>query len=56
MHYIVLFIVPKKEYHLHLKTLAAIAKLFTNRDVGKQLWRGEPEEIHQIFASRPARA
>ena len=37
VHYIILFIVPKKEYHLHLKTLAAIAKLFTNRDVRQRL-------------------
>jgi mannitol/fructose-specific phosphotransferase system IIA component (Ntr-type) len=57
VHYIVLFIVPKKEYHLHLKTLAAIAKLFTNRDVRQQLGEASTcEEIHQIFASRPARA
>ena len=57
VHFIVLFIVPKKEYHLHLKTLAAIAKLFTNRDVRKQLNDAvSAEEIHQIFASRPARA
>ena len=28
VHYIVLFVVPKKQYLLHLRTLAAIAKLF----------------------------
>lgn len=57
VHYIILFIVPKKEYHLHLKTLAAIAKLFTNRDVRQRLSEAAtPEEIHEIFASRPARA
>lgn len=37
VHFIVLFIVPRKDYHLHLKTLAAIAKIFTNGDVLKQL-------------------
>ena len=57
VHNIVLFIVPRKEYHLHLRTLAAIAKLFTNRDVLQQLSEaGSREEIHEIFASRPARA
>jgi len=57
VHYIVLFIVPKKEYHLHLRTLAAIAKLFTNKDVREQLSRAEKrEQIHEIFASRHARA
>ena len=57
VHNIVLFIVPKKEYHLHLQTLAAIAKLFTNREVRKNLANATSrEEIHEIFASRPARA
>ena len=57
VHNIVLFIVPKKEYHLHLRTLAAIAKLFTNREVRQRLAEAETrDEIHEIFASRPARA
>ena len=57
VHNIVLFIVPKKEYHLHLRTLAAIAKLFTNREVRQRLADAESrEQIHEIFASRPARA
>jgi len=29
VHLIFLFIVPRRDYHLHLKTLAAIAKTFT---------------------------
>ena len=57
VHYIVLFLVPKKEYHLHLRTLAAIAKLFTNREIRERLNEAESrEDIHEIFASRPARA
>ena len=57
VHYIVLFVVPRKEYNLHLKTLAAIAKLFTNRDVRQRLGQAETrEDIQEIFASRPARA
>lgn len=57
VHSIVLFVVPKKDYHLHLQTLAAIAKLFTNREVRRRLAEASTrEEIHEIFASRPARA
>lgn len=55
--FIVLFIVPQSEYHKHLQTLAAIAKLFTNCEVRKQLATAETkEEILEIFASRPSRA
>ena len=57
VHNIVLFIVPRKEYHMHLQTLAAIAKLFTNREVRQRLAEAQTrDEIHEIFASRPARA
>ena len=57
VHFIVLFVVQRKEYHLHLKTLAAIAQLFTSREVRQRLNDAvTPEEIHEIFASRPARA
>jgi mannitol/fructose-specific phosphotransferase system IIA component (Ntr-type) len=37
VHYIILFLVPRKEYQLHLRTLAAIAKLFTNSDIRRKL-------------------
>lgn len=37
VHFIILFIVPKKDYHLHLRTLAAIAKMFTNCEVRRNL-------------------
>ena len=54
--FILLFIVPKKEYHLHLQTLAAIAKMFTNCEIRKQLEVAESkEEILSIFDSRPSR-
>jgi mannitol/fructose-specific phosphotransferase system IIA component (Ntr-type) len=56
VHFIVLFIVPRKNYHLHLQTLAAIAKMFTNSEVLRQLAAAEDhEEILAIFDSRPAR-
>ena len=56
VNYIVLFIVPKKDYNMHLQTLAAIAKMFNNCEVRKQLGDAETtEEILNIFASRPSR-
>ena len=36
VHFVILFIVPRKDYHLHLRTLAAIAKLFVNNEVRRQ--------------------
>lgn len=56
VHFIILFIVPRKDYHLHLKTLAAIAKMFTNSQVLRQLGVAEStEEVLAIFESRPPR-
>ena len=57
VHLIILFIVPRKEYHLHLRTLAAIAKMFTNAEVRRQLVAAEnEEEVLAILDSRPSRA
>jgi len=56
VHFIVLFVVPRKNYHLHLRTLAAIAKIFTNAVVLRQLAAAhDPEEILAIFDSKPSR-
>ncbi len=56
VHIIILFIVPRKDYHLHLRTLAAIAKMFTNIEVRRQLTAAETcEEVLTIFESRPSR-
>jgi mannitol/fructose-specific phosphotransferase system IIA component (Ntr-type) len=56
VHFIILFIVPRKDYHLHLQTLAAIAKMFTNFEVLQRLGAAETaEEILSIFDSKPAR-
>ncbi len=56
VHFIVLFIVPRRDYHLHLRTLAAIAKMFTNSEVLRQLGSaGTIEDISAIFESRPSR-
>ncbi len=54
--FILLFVVPKKDYNMHLQTLAAIAKLFNNCEVRKQMELAESrEEILAIFGSRPSR-
>ncbi len=37
VHFIILFVVPRKDYHLHLRTLAAIAKMFTNCEIRRRL-------------------
>jgi mannitol/fructose-specific phosphotransferase system IIA component (Ntr-type) len=51
---IVLFIVPKDEYQLHLRTLAAIAKFFKDRAIRERLLAAQDEhEILQILSRRP---
>lgn len=56
VHFIILFVVPRKDYHLHLRTLAAIAKMFTNSQVLRQLAAAEDhEEVLAIFDSKPSR-
>ncbi len=56
VHFIILFIVPRKDYHLHLRTLAAIAKVFTNPEILRRLGEaGNVDEIVTIFKSRPSR-
>lgn len=50
VHFIVLFLVPQKDYCMHLQTLAAIAKMFKNCGVRQQLMEAESrEEILTIF-------
>lgn len=57
VNFVILFVVPRKEYHMHLRTLAAIAKLFTSREVRDNLRDAESsDEILEIFAQRPARS
>jgi len=56
VHFIILFIVPSKDYHLHLRTLAAIAKMFTNSEIRRRLKAAETRsEILQILDSKPSR-
>jgi mannitol/fructose-specific phosphotransferase system IIA component (Ntr-type) len=56
VHFIILFIVPRKDYHLHLRTLAAIAKMFTNSEIRRQLAAAETrDEILAILDAKPSR-
>jgi len=56
VNFVILFIVPKKDYSLHLQTLAAIARMFNNCEVRQQLMEAETiESVLDIFASRPSR-
>lgn len=55
-HFIILFIVPRKDYHLHLRTLAAIAKMFTNCEIRRQLGAAENRnEILTVLDPKPQR-
>lgn len=50
VHFIVLFVVPKSEYALHLKTLAAIAKILNSAETREQLIEAkEVSELHDIL-------
>lgn len=56
VHFIILFIVPRKDYHLHLRTLAAIAKMFTNSEIRRKLAAAEcRDEILEILDPKPIR-
>ncbi len=53
--FVLLFIVPRKDYHLHLQTLAAIAKMFNNCEVRRQLEEAlTPARILEILGSNPS--
>jgi mannitol/fructose-specific phosphotransferase system IIA component (Ntr-type) len=50
VRYIVLFVVPKDQFQVHLRTLAAIAKFLNDRSVREALGAAHSaEEILQIF-------
>ena len=56
VHFVILFIVPSTNYHLHLRTLAAIAKMFTNSEVRRQLAAAETrDDILAILDCKPSR-
>ncbi len=53
VRYIVLFVVPRDQFQVHLRTLAAIAKLLNDRTVREALGTAaDAKEILAIFKSR----
>jgi mannitol/fructose-specific phosphotransferase system IIA component (Ntr-type) len=57
VRFIVLFIVPKDQFQVHLRTLAAIAKFLNDKSVREQLSRADSaEDILAIFDHRAPRA
>jgi mannitol/fructose-specific phosphotransferase system IIA component (Ntr-type) len=53
VHFVVLFLVPKNQYGVHLATLAAIARQLNNLEVRERLGAAETaDEIRAAFASR----
>lgn len=56
VHFVFLFIVPRKDHHLHLRTLAAIAKMFTNGEIRRRIAEaGTREEILTILDPKASR-
>lgn len=54
--FVVLFIVPQAQYQLHLRALAAIAKMFANSEIRKELRSAiTREDILAILSRRPPR-
>lgn len=56
VHFVFLFIVPRKNYALHLRTLAAIAKMFTNVEIRRRIAEADSrEEILAILDPKSSR-
>ena len=56
VHLIILFLVPRKDYQLHLKMLAAIAKMFVRHDVCKRIVEANDcDEILAILGAKSSR-
>ena len=55
VNFIILFIVPRESYQLHLHTLSAIAKMFTNSEIRRRLTAAQSQaEILAILDAKPA--
>ena len=53
VHFIVLFLVPKDQFHTHLRTLAAIAKFLNDPSVRNELaTAADATSILQVFARK----
>lgn len=50
VNFVMLFIVPKSDYSLHLQTLAAVARMFNNCSIRQQLQNAETvEHVMEVF-------
>lgn len=50
VRFVVMFVVPKDQFQIHLRTLAAIAKFLNDRGVRERIFEaGSSEEILRIF-------
>ena len=57
VRFIVLFVVPKDQFQVHLRTLAAIAKFLNDKSVREQLAKADSsDEILAIFDNKSPRA
>ena len=53
VHFVVLFVVPQSQYTLHLKTLAAIAKILNSAGTRETLTEANgAEQIYEILAEK----
>lgn len=53
VNFVVLFLVPREQYNLHLRTLAAIAKMLNNRTVREKLHEAaSTEELIDVLSQR----
>lgn len=56
VRFVILFLVPQKDYAMHLQTLGAIAKLFTNRTIRERLATADNHsEVLCILENKPSR-
>jgi mannitol/fructose-specific phosphotransferase system IIA component (Ntr-type) len=56
VRFVVLFVVPKDQFNLHLRTLAAIAKFLNDRSVREQLDAAEGTEgLLGVFGRTPSK-
>jgi fructose-specific phosphotransferase system IIA component len=56
VNFIVLFVVPKDQFQIHLRTLAAIAKFLNDKTVREELGKApDASSILRVFENRSAR-
>jgi mannitol/fructose-specific phosphotransferase system IIA component (Ntr-type) len=57
VHFVVLFMVPRSDHTLHLQTLAAIARMFSDPEIKSDLAAAtSAEDLYEAISRRPARS